>query len=119
MTHEWTFQKKVLAGFGVMVCLAAVTAGVAVYALRSVVAGKDRVISTNAELLVNAARLRSAVHQESVGFRGFLLIPEERFLVDVTVDGKSLRRLCACSEKRLIRMEAGVSSLRSREPMTV
>jgi len=27
MTHEWTFQKKVSAGFVVMVCLALVTTG--------------------------------------------------------------------------------------------
>jgi len=80
MTHEWTFQKKVSAGFVVMVCLALVTAAVAVYALRAVVANKDRVISVNAQNLIGAAHLTTAVEQESAGFRGFLLTGDERLL---------------------------------------
>jgi len=80
MTHEWTFQKKVSAGFVVMVCLALVTAAVAVYALRAVVANKDRVISVNAQNLIGAAHLSTAVEQEVAGFRGFLLTGDERLL---------------------------------------
>lgn len=79
MTHEWTFQKKVSAGFVVMVCLAALTAAVAVYALRAV-ASKDRVMSVNGQNLIGAARLDSAVEQEVADFRGFLLAGDERMI---------------------------------------
>jgi methyl-accepting chemotaxis protein len=80
MTHQWTFQKKVSAGFTVMVCLAALTAAVAVYALRAVVASKDRVMSVNAQNLIGAARWSTAVEQEIAGFRGFLLAGDERMI---------------------------------------
>jgi CHASE3 domain sensor protein len=79
MMHQWTFQKKVTVGFTVMVCLAAITASVAVYALRVVVASKDRVITVNSQNLINAARLNAAVGRRVDGFRGFLLVPEETF----------------------------------------
>jgi CHASE3 domain sensor protein len=79
MMHQWTFQKKVTVGFTVMVCLAAITASVAVYALRVVVASKDRVITVNSQNLTNAARLNAAVGRRVDGFRGFLLVPEETF----------------------------------------
>ena len=83
MTHSWSFQRKVTAGFAVMVLLAAVTAAVAIVALGSVIAGKDRVTNVNAQNLWNAERLESAAHREATGFRGFLLVPEERLLKDV------------------------------------
>ena len=80
MTHQWTFQRKVSGGFAVMVCLAAITAMVAVYALRVVVASKDKVIAINTRNLVAAVKLESATYEQSVGFRGFLTLPEDRFL---------------------------------------
>jgi len=76
MAHSWTFQKKVSTGFAVMVCLAALTAAVAVYALRAVVASKDNVISLVAENLVNATRLDAAADRQSATFRGFILSGE-------------------------------------------
>jgi CHASE3 domain sensor protein len=79
MMHQWTFQKKVTVGFTVMVCLAAITASVAVYGLRVVVASKDRVITVNSQNLTNAARLNAAVGRRVDGFRGCLLVAEETF----------------------------------------
>lgn len=80
MTHEWTFQKKVLGGFAVMVCLAALTAVVAVYALRSVINSKDVVISVHADALVDAAKLNAAADREVASFRAFVVAPEDRFV---------------------------------------
>lgn len=80
MTHEWSFQKKVSAGFVVMVCMTALTAAVAAYALRAVVANKDHVISVNTQNLVSAAHMSAAVEQEIAEFRGFLLNGDERLL---------------------------------------
>src|SRR5258708_24909046 len=80
MAHAWTFQKKVSPGFAGLVCRATMTAAVAVYALRAVVASKDSVISLVAENLVNATRLDAAASQQTGAFRGCLLTGEERFL---------------------------------------
>ncbi len=80
MAQQWTFQKKVTAGFTVMVCLSAVTAAVAIFALRAVVASKDRVIAVNAQNLINAARLDAAVERQVGACRGFLVAAEDRFL---------------------------------------
>jgi methyl-accepting chemotaxis protein len=84
MTGSWTFQKKLAAGFAVMVGLAALTAGVAVFALRAVVSSKDRVISVNAQNLINAAKLDAAADRQAAGFRGFLAMGEERFVQERT-----------------------------------
>src|SRR5579871_4165002 len=80
MKHSWTFQRKVTAGFGVMVILAAAIAAVAILSLRSVVTVKDRVITVDAENLIGAARLESAVDRQAAAFRGFMVNGEERFL---------------------------------------
>lgn len=80
MTYGWTFQKKVSAGFAVMVCVTAITAVVAVYALRSVVTSKDTVISVHADALVDAAKLNAAADRGVAGFRAFVVSPEDRFL---------------------------------------
>jgi len=56
MIRSWTFQNKVTAGFAVMVGLAALTAVVAVYALGTVVANKDRLVTVSANNLINAAK---------------------------------------------------------------
>jgi methyl-accepting chemotaxis protein len=80
MMQEWTFQKKVNAGFAVMVCLAGVTAALAVYALQSVITSKDTVISVHADALVDAAKLNAAADREVASFRAFVVAPEDRFL---------------------------------------
>lgn len=79
MTQAWTFQRKLLTGFGIMVALVALTTAIAVYALRSTIAMKDGVISLNANGLIDAARLDAAFNQEIAAFRGFVAEPEERF----------------------------------------
>ncbi len=80
MTRSWTFNQKVTTGFAVVVTLAAFTGAIAVYALRAVVASKDRVITVNARNLADAARLEAAVDRLVAGFRAFLLTREDRFL---------------------------------------
>lgn len=80
MTQQWSFGKKVAAGFAVTVALAVAIAAVSVYALRTVIASKDRVLTVNAQLLVDAQRLRVNREQEAAAFRGFLITRQERFL---------------------------------------
>jgi methyl-accepting chemotaxis protein len=80
MTHSWSYQQKVSAGFGVVVLLTAATAGVSILSLRSVVAAKDRVIKVDAENLVGAARLDTAIERQAAAFRGYLVNAERRFM---------------------------------------
>jgi methyl-accepting chemotaxis protein len=80
MIGGWSFQKKLGVGFAVMAGLTILSGVVAFYALGSVVAEKDRVISVNAQNLIDAARVNAAANLMASSFRGFLLAPEDRFL---------------------------------------
>jgi CHASE3 domain sensor protein len=80
MTRNWTFGRKLGAGFGVMIGLAIAIGLVGVVALRSVVRNKDRVISINGNLLLDAEKLQSAVNKKSAALRGYLLGADDRFL---------------------------------------
>ncbi len=94
MNRRWTFQTKVWLGFGVMVGLSALTAGIAVYALQTVVSSKDAVISVNARSLINAARLQAASNHASAGFRGFMAFPEkQRFIEEWTASRKEFQEV--------------------------
>ncbi len=83
MQRHWTFGQKVGAGFGVVVALSIVIGGVAVFALRSVVASKDRVIAVNAQVLVDAERLHASRQASAAAARGFVLTRDDRYLEDL------------------------------------
>jgi methyl-accepting chemotaxis protein len=80
MTQKWTFQRKVTAGFAVMVGLAVVIAVVSIFAAVTVASGFDRVVSVQARGLAESTRLTAAAARQVAAFRMFLLFPEERFL---------------------------------------
>jgi methyl-accepting chemotaxis protein len=80
MIRSWTFQNKVTAGFAVMVALAVLTAAITVYSLRAVVASTDALIANNTQELIGAARMDAAMDRQAAGFRGFVALPEDRFL---------------------------------------
>lgn len=54
MTDDWTFGRKLAAGFAAAVVLVISIAIVSILALSSVVTDKDRLIDVNAPLLVDA-----------------------------------------------------------------
>lgn len=80
MTRHWTFGQRLAAGFAVTVILAVSIGVVSVYALRTVVASKDRVITVDTHLLVDAQRLSQSREEKASAGRGFLLNREERYL---------------------------------------
>ena len=80
MGRSWTFGRKLGAGFAVVVALALLSGVVSTLSLRSVVKGKDLVITTNAQSLIEAERLRAANEAKSAANRGFLFTRNERFL---------------------------------------
>src|SRR5271165_4654091 len=100
MIGSWTFQKKVTAGFAVMVGLTAITAAIAVYALRTVVSSKDRLVAINAQNLTDAAKLQAASNEYTAAFRGFLLLMEDEFL-------DQRRNAAAAFEETFHRLEQG------------
>jgi len=80
MTQHWTFGQRIGAGFAATAVLAMAIGVVAVIALRSVVASKDRVINVNAQLLVDAQEIQTLAEKKGGEARGFLLTRDERFL---------------------------------------
>lgn len=88
MARSWTFGRKVGMGFAAVVGLAVVIAAVAVFALRSTVEGKDRVIETYGQNLIDIERLRTSAEQKVAAYRGFLLSREEG-LLDAAIVSRS------------------------------
>lgn len=80
MGKNWTYGQKLAVGFAATVSLAVVIGIVATVALRSVVSSKDRVITGNAQLLVDAGRLSANSERKGGEARAFLLTGEGRFV---------------------------------------
>lgn len=109
MSRQWTFGRKIAAGFLVMVVLNVAVGLIATLTLRSVVSSKDDVIDRNARLLVDAEKLEAASLGTSVAARGFLLTGEERFVTSMTQTRKDFaeslaelkRTVSTADERRL------------------
>src|SRR5690349_16007204 len=80
MTRSWTFGRKIAAGFGAVLALSMLISAIAAYALKVVVADKDRVIEVNAKRLIDAEVLRTLTERKGNASRGFVLTRDERFL---------------------------------------
>lgn len=80
MARSWTFSQKVGAGFAAMVVLSILISAIAVFALKTVVTSKDRVIETNAQNLIESERLLVASEEQASAIRGYLLTREQRLL---------------------------------------
>jgi CHASE3 domain sensor protein len=80
MIQHWTFGQKISAGFALIVALTIAIGVIAVSTLQGVVASKDRIISVDTHLLLDAERLNGRSSEKSVAIRGFLLTGEERVL---------------------------------------
>src|ERR1035437_3965578 len=85
MNRDWTFGQKVAAGFASVVVLAVAIGAVATYGLRTVVSVKDRVITVNAQNLIDAEKLHALREKNSASLRGFLLAKEGTFLDSLRV----------------------------------
>ncbi len=80
MNGSWTFGQKLAFGFGALMALGVVIAGVAVYATRSLSEAKDRVIVAAIRDLGDAAQLQLVIERRSSAARGFLLTADQTFL---------------------------------------
>ncbi len=83
MNTNWTFSQKLTAGYAVMLVFVLLTSAVAIYALRGVVASKDRVITVNAQILLDAEKLHTKIEEMAAQVRGYIITPEERFTTNL------------------------------------
>jgi CHASE3 domain sensor protein len=104
-TKEWTFGRKIGAGFGALVLLTMLIGVLSIYALRSVVSDKDRVIAVDAEVLIDAERLEAAIERKASSLRGYLFAREDYFLeqllgarADITATLDRMRGLVTMAE---------------------
>ncbi len=80
MDRSWTFGQKLALGFGVTVAFAVAIGAVAILSLVSVRDNKDRVITVNAQNLIDAAKMNTAMEGKVASARGYLLTKEESSL---------------------------------------
>lgn len=80
MMRNWTFGRKIAAGYAALVLLTAAAGITAILSMRSVIASKDRVINGAANALVAAERLRADSAAKQAAGRAFLLTGNEKFI---------------------------------------
>ena len=79
MGREWTFGRKIGAGFAAVAALTLVMAIAAAYAINAVVESKDRVIETHAADMADAERLGRYIEKHVSAARGYMIAAEPRF----------------------------------------
>jgi methyl-accepting chemotaxis protein len=84
MTKDWTFSRRIVAGFSAMVVLIIAVGLISVVALNSVVSSKDHVINVNYRLLLDAQSLSTASSEANAANRGFLLTGEKTYLTQLS-----------------------------------
>ena len=108
MNRNWTFGRKVGAGFAVTLAFSALMATVAVYGLRTVVTAKDRVVSVDAQNQVDAGKVHSARESRAAAARGYLLTKDPGYL-------ERIRSAHAELLATLARLRADVSTPEGRQ----
>jgi methyl-accepting chemotaxis protein len=93
MIRSWTFQKRLVSGFVIMAGLTVVSSAVAFYALRSAVAEKDRVLTVNAQNLIDAAKINTAANAMVAAFSSFIMNPDDRYLRERNASRAELEEL--------------------------
>ncbi len=77
---SWTYGRKIGAGFAAVVAMSLALAAISIYALRSAVDSKDRVITVDAQTLLDAQTLHYHAERETSATRGYALSAAPRFL---------------------------------------
>jgi methyl-accepting chemotaxis protein len=84
MARQWTFGQRLSLGFVVTAALTLVTGAVTVWALNTVVSGKDQVIDVGVKGLAAAQELRVAIEAKSSAGRAYLLTGDQRYAQQIT-----------------------------------
>lgn len=83
MFDNLTFGRKIALGFAVTLGLTVLVGAVAAASLRSVVLAKDAVIAGEAQGLIEAGAMETAVEERVSAVRGFLLTGDEAFAAEI------------------------------------
>lgn len=102
MNKNWTFGQKLSAGYAVMLLFVILTSAIAIYALRAVVESKDRVISVNAQILLDTEKLHTDMETTISQLRGYMISPEERFLANLRTSRQDFSNLSARLRSKLV-----------------
>lgn len=105
MWKSLSFGQKIGLGFAAVVFFTLLVGGIALYALRTVIADKDRVITTYAQNLINAANLATEAEQRVSFTRGFLLGKEDQFLIDVRESREDCDKLVSAIRRQIATSE--------------
>lgn len=102
MNKNWTFGQKLTAGYVVMLVFVILTSAIAIYALRAVVTSKDRVISVNAQILLDTEKMHSGMENMITQVRGYIISPEERFVSHLRTSRESFAATLARIRMKLV-----------------
>jgi methyl-accepting chemotaxis protein len=106
MAKNWTFGQKIGVGFSLTVTLTIVIGVCASYALRNVVASKDRVIATYAQNIIDAERLGIASVRWVASVRGFFLSKQQNQLDEIRLRSEETHTLLASVRERTVDSES-------------
>jgi methyl-accepting chemotaxis protein len=101
MSKTLTYGQKIVFGYAVISFIALLIGAISVYALRSVVAEKDRVIAVNAQNLIDAAKLEAEANRRVADNRGYLLSRDPEFLQDLRLARKPFDALTSAMQEHL------------------
>jgi CHASE3 domain sensor protein len=99
MTSHWTFGRKIGFGFAIISALALAIGFLAMYTMREVIKGKDRVLQVDFPLLVNAERLHVARGDKALAFRAYLFTGDERYIGQLGEARDEIARIIAAIRK--------------------
>jgi len=105
MNTNWTFGQKLTAGYAVMLLFVLLTSAVSIYALRGVVASKDRVITVNAQILLDTEKLHTRMEEMVTQVRGYIISPEERFTTNLRKSRDEFNAISARLRTKLVTEE--------------
>ncbi|MGH8667498.1 MAG: methyl-accepting chemotaxis protein [Burkholderiales bacterium] len=106
MEKSWTFGQKLGAGYAVMVLIVLVLSAIAIFALRSAVESKDRVINVNAKIQIEAQRLSALDERISSLQRAYWLARESSRLDQVRMERQKFDAALANLESMVYTDEA-------------
>lgn len=101
MARTMTIRRQVLAGYAVPLLATLAMILVAVVELNSVASAKNQVIDRDAQLVIDAHRIDSAVHERANASRGFLLTRDPSFLAELQESDERLAGRVAELERRV------------------
>jgi len=101
MWGSWTFGRRIAASFAVVLVFTIVIGVVAIDALRTVVADKDRVIAVNAENRLDAERMNANLEEKVAASRGFLLTGDDERLASMRAAQAEFRAILARLRSRI------------------